>query len=167
MLKRLMVAAACIALALSTGAATARAHEKGEQSEQTIIRSRDFTIAKGQCSQLPANLEVKGVGLERTKTVVDEDEGGFTYSLSSTITGTATDNFDGKYTFRYQLRLKKPIPLPGVGIVIDTFQLTGTGAANGMSTFFRVRVTFDAGANPTDFAILEQSGNPFGGCDPL
>jgi hypothetical protein len=165
MRKQFMVAAACIALALSTGAANA--HEKGDESEQTVIQSRKFTIAKGQCSQLPANLEVKGVGLERTKTVVGEDESGVTYSLSSTITGTATDNFDGKYTFRYQLRLKKPIPLPGVGIVIDTFQLTGTGAANGMSTFFRVRVTFDAGANPTDFVILEQSGNPFGGCDPL
>jgi hypothetical protein len=165
MRKQFMVAAACIALALSTGAASA--HEKGDESEQTVIQSRKFTIAKGQCSQLPANLEVKGVGLERTKTVVDEDDGGVTYNLSSTITGTATDNFDGKYTFRYQLRLKKPIPLPGVGIVIDTFQLTGTGAANGMSTLFRVRVTFDAGANPTDFAILEQSGNPFGGCDPL
>jgi hypothetical protein len=50
--------------------------------------------------------------------------------------------------------------------VIDTFKLTGTGAANGMATFFRARVTIDSGANPIGFEILEQTGQP-SSCDPL
>jgi hypothetical protein len=173
MRKRLMVAAALMVLVPLAGAAAGLAHEN---SEQTVIKSRDFTIPKGQCSQLPADLEVKGLGLERTKTVVesadeggrhgDDDGGRITYSLLSRITGTATDNFGGKYTFSYELRLKRPIPLPGTGIIVDTFKLKGTGAADGMATFFRVRVTFDSGANPIAFELLEQTGQPFG-CDPL
>ena len=176
MLTRQIVAAAFVALGFSTGAATVRAHDKAEKSEQTVIKSREFTVPKGQCSQLPADLELRGLGLERTKTVVEsadqggghegDDDGRITYSLSSRITGTATDNFGGRYTFSYELRLKKPIPLPGTGIIIDTFKLTGTGAANGMATFFRARVTFDSGANPIAFELLEQTGDPFH-CDPL
>ena len=172
-----VVATAFIALGLSAGAGPALAHENAEKSEQTVIKSREFTIPMGQCSQLPADLEVKGQGLERTATVVESadeggkhegggDEGRITYNLLSRITGTATDNRGGRYTFSYLLRLKKPIPIPGVGIVIDTFKLTGTGAADGMSTFFRVRVTFDSGANPVAFELLEQTGDPFQ-CDPL
>jgi hypothetical protein len=175
MVKRLMVAAAFMLLVLSAGARVARAHEK---SEQTVIKSRDFTIPKAgrQCSQLPVGLVVKGLGLERTTTVVksadegdkhesDEAEVGISYSLLSRITGTATDNFGGTYTFSYQFALEKPVTLPGVGIVIDTFKLTGTGAADGLSTFLKGKATFDSAANPT-FEILEQSGQPFG-CDPL
>lgn len=174
LIKRLMAAAALMVLVPLAGAAGALAREK---SEQTVIKSREFTIPKGQCSQLPADLELKGLGLERTTTVVesadqggrhegDDDDGRITYSLLSRITGTATDNFGGRYTFSYELRLKKPIPLPGTGIIIDTFELKGTGAADGMSTFFRARVTFDSGANPIAFELLEQTGQPFG-CDPL
>ena len=174
MVKRLMVAAALMVFALSAGAGLALAHEK---SEQTVIKSREFTIPKGQCSQLPADLEVKGLGLERTKTVVesadeggkhagDNDDGRITYSLLSTITGTAVDNRGGTYTFSYQLRFTKASLIPGSGIATDNFKLTGTGAADGMSTFFRARVTFDSGANPVGFEILEQTGDPFQ-CDPL
>ena len=49
----------------------------------------------------------------------------------------------------------------GQGSPIDNFKLTGTGAADGMSTFFRARVTLDSGANPVGFEILEQTGDPF------
>jgi len=175
MLKRLMMAAAIVVIAVSAGAATARADEKGETSEQTVIKSRAFTIAKGQCSQLPGNVEIQGLGLERTTTRIEgrddpgEDEGrvSLSGSLLSRITGTATDNLGGRYTFSYQLRFTKPAPIPGSGIVVDRFKLTGTGLANGLSTFFRVRVTFDSGFTPIAFEVLEQSGNPFGGCDPL
>jgi len=170
------VATALMALAVSAGAGPLRAHEQREHSEQTVIKSREFTIPKGQCSQLPADLEVKGLGLERTKTEVEsadeggkhagDDDGRITYSLLSTITGTATDNFGGTYTFSYQLRFRKPSPIPGSGIATDNFRLTGTGAADGMSTFFRVRVTLDSGANPVGFELLEQTGDPFH-CDPL
>ena len=177
MARRPIVAAVLMVFALSAGAELALAHEK---SEQTVIKSREFTIPRGQCSQLPADLEVKGLGLERTKTVVesadergqhagDDDEGRIsriTYSLVSTITGTATDNRGGTYTFSYQLRFTKPSLIPGTGIATDNFKLTGTGAADGMSTFFRVRVTLDSGANPVGFEILEQTGDPFH-CDPL
>jgi len=174
---RVVVATALMALALSAGAGPLGAHDKGEKSEQTVIKSREFTIPEGQCSQLPADLEVKGLGLERTTTVVESadervkhagegDEGRITYSLSSTISGTATDNLGGTYTFSYQLRFKKPSLIPGSGIATDNFKLTGTGAADGMSTFFRARVTFDGGANPVGFEILEQTGDPFH-CDPL
>ena len=176
MLKRRMVAAAFMVLGLSAAAGAVLAHENAEKSEQTVIKSREFTIPKGQCSQLPADLEVKGLGLERTKTVVEsadegsrhegDDDGRITYSLLSRITGTATDSRGGKYTFSYLLRLKKPIPIPGSGIATDNFKLTGVGAADGMSTFFRVRVTFDSGANPVGFELLEQTGDPFH-CDPL
>jgi len=177
MLKRQMVAAACMVLGLSAAAGAVLAHENAEKSEQTVIKSRDFTIPRGQCPQLPADLEVKGLGLERTTTVVesadeggrhhgDDAEGAITYRLVSTITGTATDSRGGKYTFSYQLRFKKPIPVPGSGIAIDNFKLTGTGAADGMATFFRVRVTLDSGANPVAFELLEQTGDPFL-CDPL
>jgi hypothetical protein len=165
MWKRLTGSMAFVLVALSALSGSASARGDSEESAQTVIQSRKFTIAKGQCSQLPAGLEVQGVGLERTKTVVDDEDGGVTYSLSSTITGTATDNVGGTYTFRYQLRIR-PVRLPGSAIVTDTFSLTGTGAANGMSTFFRLRATLDAGANPTAFTFLEQTGNPFG-CDPL
>jgi hypothetical protein len=169
-----VVATALMTLALSAGAGPLGAHDTSEKSEQTVIKSREFTIPKGQCSQLPANVEVKGLGLERTTTVVESaaqgdkvhgDEG-VTYSLSSRITGTATDNFGGSYTFTYQLRFKNPSRIPGSGIATDHFRLTGTGAADGMSTFFRARVTFDSGANPVGFEILEQTGDPFH-CDPL
>jgi hypothetical protein len=174
LMKRLMVAAALMVLGPLAGAGAALAHEK---SEQTVIKSREFTIPKGQCSQLPADLEVKGLGLERTTTVVesadgggkhegDADDGRITFSLLSRITGIATDNLGGKYTFNYLLRFRKPAPIPGSGIAIDTFKLTGTGAADGMSTFFRARVTFDSGSNPIAFEILEEAGQPFG-CDPL
>jgi hypothetical protein len=171
MRQRLMVAAALMMIAPLGGAATGFFHEN---SEQTVIKSREFTVPKGQCPQLPADLELKGLGLERTRTVVESadqggrhgDDGRITYSLVSRITGTATDNFGGRYTFSYELRLKKPIPLPGVGIILDTFKLKGTGAADGMATFFRARVTFDSGANPIGFELLEQTGEP-SVCDPL
>jgi hypothetical protein len=171
MVKRLMVAAALMALVVSADTRVAYAHEK---SEDTVIKSRSFTIAAGQCSQLPPNLVLQGLGLERTTTEVEggddsRDEGGkagLRVSLSSKITGTATDNIGGTYTFSYQLSFKKPVPIPGSGIVIDNFKLTGDGVANGLATFFRARVTFDSGFNPIGFEILEQSGNPFG-CDPL
>jgi hypothetical protein len=174
---RVVVATAFMALALSAGAGPLGAHDKSEMSEQTVIKSREFTIPKGQCSQLPADVEVKGLGLERTTTVVESadervkhagegNEGRITYSLSSTITGTATDNLGGTYTFSYQLRFKRPSLIPGSGIATDNFKLTGTGAADGMSTFFRARVTLDSGANPVGFEILDQTGDPFH-CDPL
>jgi hypothetical protein len=175
--RRRMVAAALTVLVLSAGAATVRAHDTSRQSEQTVIRSREFTIPKGQCQQMPADLEVKGLGLERTTTVVesaheggkhadDGEDGRITYSLVSTITGTATDSRGGAYTFSYRLRFTKPSPIPGSGIITDNFKLTGTGAADGVSTFFRARVTLDSGANPVGFEILEQTGDPFH-CDPL
>ena len=169
-----VVATALMTLALSAGVGPLGAHDTSEKSEQTVIKSREFTIPKGQCSQLPANVEVKGLGLERTTTVVEsanqgdkvQGDDGVTYSLSSKITGTATDNFGGSYTFTYLLRFKNPSRIPGSGIATDHFRLTGTGAADGMSTFFRARVTFDSGANPVGFEILEQTGDPFH-CDPL
>ena len=68
----------------------------------------------------------------------------------------------------YQARLRKPVTLPGSGILIDTFKLTGTGAADGLSTLIRGRVPFDSAARPdfTKAEILEVSGQP-SGCDPL
>jgi hypothetical protein len=170
MFKRMLCASALAAIALAAGAGAARAHGDdgdGERSQQTVIRSRTFTIPKGQCSQLPANVEIQGLGLERTTTEIEGDrDGGLRGSLLSRISGTATDNVGGRYTFSYQLRLRKPAPIPGDGIVVDTFKLTGTGVADGFSTFFRVRVTFDSGFNPIAFELLEQSGDPFR-CDPL
>ena len=74
--------------------------------------------------------------------------------------------FGGSYTFTYQLNSRKPIPIPGSGIMIDNFKLTGTGVADGLSTFFRARATFDSGFNFIGGEILEESGTPFG-CDPL
>ena len=55
---RAVVATALMVLGRSAGAVFA--HENGERSEQTVIKSREVTIPKGQCSQLPAELEVKG-----------------------------------------------------------------------------------------------------------
>ena len=173
MLKRQTVAATLVVLAVSATVPTVRADDKGEASEQTVIKARAFTIPQGQCSQLPGNVEIQGVGLERTTTRIegddsreDEGRGGLRGTLLSRITGAATDNLGGHYTFSYELSLKKPTPIPGTGIVVDSFKLTGTGVANGLSTFFRVRVTFDAGFTPIAFELLEQRGMPFG-CDPL
>jgi hypothetical protein len=169
---RLARIAAALFVSAAAAGATLIASERGEQ---TVIRSRDFTIARGQCPQLPAGVEVKGLGLERTTTVVtganegdghQHDDDGLTYSLLSRIDGTATDNLGGTYRFSYLLRFRKPAQLPGTAIAVDTFELSGTGAADGMSTFIKVRVTLDSGANPVAFEILEQSGNPFQ-CDPL
>jgi hypothetical protein len=80
--------------------------------------------------------------------------------MEGPVTGTATDNFGGKYTFSYEFHFKKPAPLPGSGVVVDTFKLTGTGAADGLSTFFTARATFDSASNFTGVEILEQSGQP-------
>ena len=168
MLGRFMTAAALAAAAAAAGTTMVQAHDNdspGERSRQTVIVSRAFTIAKGQCSQLPADVEVQGLGLERTTTVAEEVDGRLTYSRLSTITGTATDNFGGRYAFEYHNRLRNA-PIPGSGIDVDTFKLTGKGPANGMSTFFRAKVTLDSGANPIGFEILEQNGDPFH-CDPL
>jgi hypothetical protein len=48
MFKRQMVAAAFMVLGLSAGAGAVLAHDNAEKSEQTVIRSRDFTIPRGQ-----------------------------------------------------------------------------------------------------------------------
>jgi hypothetical protein len=165
MFKGFSITTAMTVLALSMAPATMRAEDRGERSEQTVITSRTFTIPKGQCSQLPADVEIQGVGLERTKTVVTGETGRLGYSRISTITGTATDNFGGKYTFVYHNRLSDAT-VPGTGIDVDTFKLTGRGVANGMSTFFRLKATLDAGGNPIGFELIEQSGDPFH-CDPL
>ena len=103
---------------------------------------------------------------ERVRHAGDDDKGRITFSLLSTITGTATDNLGGTYSFSYQQRFKQPSPIPGSGILTDNFKLAGTGAADGMSTFFRARVTLDSGANPVGFELLEQTGDP-AHCDPL
>jgi hypothetical protein len=173
MIKRMFGAAALAGLALTAGAGAALAHDDGdgERSTQTVIRSRTFTIPKGQCSQLPADVEIQGLGLERAVTEIesrDEEDGRVSLRgrLLWRISGTATDNLGGRYNFSYQLRFTKPAPIPGQGVVIDTFKLTGTGVANGLSTFVRVRVTFDSGFNPVGFEVLEQTGDAFQ-CDPL
>lgn len=174
MMKRFVLAAGFAVVALMVGHSTVFAETPEERSEQTVIKSRSFTIPKGQCPRLPANLEVQGLGLERSTTVIQSGEGdagdgetaGLRGSFVTRISGTATDNLGGSYTFSYQLSSKRPIPIPGSGIVVDTFTLKGTGVANGLSTFFRARVTFDSGFNFVSGEILEQSGTPFG-CDPL
>lgn len=172
MVTQMRIAAGFAVCVLVAGAGIALANE---HVEQTIIRSRDFTIPSGQCPQLDAGLELKGLGLERTITVVESDQGNkpqhngeekLFYRLSSTITGTATDNLGGTYAFAYSLQIRRPVSVPGTGIVTDTFKLSGTGAADGMSTFIRAKVTLDSGANPIAFEILDQSGDPFQ-CDPL
>jgi len=174
MFRRGMVVVVCVLVAVSATATAALAHER---SEQTVIRSRDFTIARGQCTALPADLEIKGLGLERFTTVAEgardgerrgdaDDETAVSYSLGSRITGTATDSMGGQYRFLYKLTLRKPVILPGPGIITDAFTLSGTGQADGMSTFFRARVMFDSGGNPIAFELLDQTGDPFH-CDPL
>ena len=69
-------------------------------------RSSDRGISdrEGQCSQLPAGLEVKGLGSSvgpwsraRPKVASMRDDDDVTFSLLSRITGSATDNFGGKY----------------------------------------------------------------------
>ena len=173
-MKQIVGATALVVLALLVSQSTVAAEGTDERSEQTVIKSRSFTIPKGQCPRLPANVEVQGLGLERTTTVIqsgdgdDEDGGtaGLRGSFLTRISGTATDNLGGSYTFSYQLASRRPIPIPGSGIVVDTFTLKGTGVANGLSTFFRARATFDSGFNFINGQILEQSGTPFG-CDPL
>lgn len=167
MFNQLSVAAVMVVW-VSASAMTVAAHEK---SEQMVIKPREFTIPKGLCSQLPAGLEVKGLGIERAQTVVEsfqesgkhereDDDARISFNLSSRITGTATDNFGGQYTFKYELRFNRPIALPGSGVITDTFRLTGSGAADGLSTFFRARVTLDSGSTPIGFEILEQAGDP-------
>jgi hypothetical protein len=181
MVKRLMVAAAVAVLVVSAGVVAVRADDDGGKKD-TVVRPRTFTIAKGQCPALPGNLEIHGQGIERTKTKItigdgdeddadadddedgDENPGGVTFSISTRITGTATDNLGGRYKFSYRLRVKSPIP--GTGIAIDTFKLTGTGAANGLSTFFRASVTFDSNINVIGFEFLDTAGDPLH-CDPL
>jgi hypothetical protein len=163
MLKRTMAAGLAVAM-VAVAATITRADDQDERAQQTVIVSRTFTMPKGHCSQLPADVEVQGLGLERTTTVVTQADGRLAYTRLSTITGTATDNVGGTYTFFYQNRLNTKVP--GAGLDVDTFTLTGTGVASGMSTFFRAKVTVDSGANPIGFELIEQSGDPFT-CDPL
>ena len=171
MRNRLMCAAALI---LSAGAVASFAQR---DSDQVIIRQRDFTLPtdRGPCSQLPDGLVVQGRGTERTWIEIDNDgeddgddrgtkEGRPTQHVSTKITGTATDNHGGTYTFSYSNRFETP--LPGSGIMVDRFALKGKGAANGLSTFFRARVTADSTGNLISFEILRQSGDPFG-CDGI
>src|SRR5260370_33341551 len=132
-----MVATARLSLAMSAAAGRALAPVN---SVQTIIKARHLTIPIPlglMCSQIASGLVVTGLGLERTKTVVesadegdkhetDEDEDRVSYSFLSRITGTATDNFGGTYTFSYQVRLRKPVTLPGSGSLMPTSKLPGT-----------------------------------------
>jgi hypothetical protein len=174
-MKHVIAAAILAVAAVPAWQAGVAADGTGEHSEQTVIQSRTFTIPAGQCPQLPAHVEVKGLGVERTTTTIegpgdndDRGKSGVRGDLVSRISGTATDNVGGTYSFSYELRLKKPIPIPGTATVIDRFRLTGTGVANGLATFFRATTAFDSGFNPRfeTFQIIEQSGDPFL-CDPL
>jgi len=67
----------------------------------------------------------------------DADEGGVRIRVSSTITGTATDNLGNKYRFFYRNRFSGPFP--GTVMMTDVFTLTGRGPADGWSTFFRAK----------------------------
>jgi hypothetical protein len=169
---RTIVGTGFVVGALSAGAIAVHADEGNDRVEQTVIKPRSFTIPAGQCSQLPAGLEVQGLGLERTVTVVEGTASGddrLTFGFTAKIDGTATDSAGGQYRFSYQLRFQRAARLPGTGIVVDTFALTRAGMADTtsvVSTLFRAKVTLDAASNPVGFEILEASGDPFH-CDPL
>jgi hypothetical protein len=182
MAKRLMVLAALLVLALSADAVVTRAqhHDGG----RTVIRPASFTIPAGQCPQLPKNLVVTGTGVERLTIKMDSgDEGdaddddigdgdpgdGAKFSRLSKIAGMATDSLGGRYTFVYENRFKTPIP--GSGIMTDSFRLTGKGAANGLFAAFKARVTVDSTFdfdtfNVLDFQIIRHVGDSEH-CDPL
>ena len=165
-----LLCTALLALALSAAPAAASTHDDGGQ---TIVRPRTFTIPAGQCPTLPAGLAIQGQGTERTTITIgpgeadDDDEGDApTFRLNTRIVGTASDNAGGEYKFDYRLRVRSLEDDPAHGVAVDTFRLSGKGAANGLATLIRVNLTFDASFNPIVFDIVELQGNPFQ-CDPL
>jgi hypothetical protein len=165
MQKRLLLTIVLMMFGLAAGTAgAAGGPDDDNDTRQTIVRSRDFTIPAGQCPQLPAGLGLRGTGTEETTIRLRDGDDGPRISVETRISGTATDTDGATYRFAYRNRFSGPFP--GTVLVTDTFRLRGDGSADGLFTLFKARITLDAGMNLVAAEILETIGDPLV-CDPL
>jgi hypothetical protein len=167
MFRRIGVAAVVAVCAL---AGTAGALASGNST--TEVYPVEFTIAPGQCPNLPSDVEVRGKGVAKTTTTVSTGhDGKINLRVFTFISGTATDNFGGFYFFSYHNDLQSGVP--GTGWISDHFRLSGIGKASGLFSAFIARVALDENFELIDFVPTWSVGDPidFGTftplCDPL
>lgn len=151
---------AVAALVVAAGA-VAKGPQKGPKEHELV----EWTIPAGQCSYLPADLVLTGVGTSKTMDKVKtKSHGVMTENFRETVRGTATDNMGGHYTFHYVQTFKGSSP--GTGIVNDHFDLSGDGVANLLSEFV---INFEFGPDfiPTsEPEFIVTAGDPEN-CDPI
>jgi hypothetical protein len=166
MLRKLVVTA-IVALAVGA-AATAAVAAGGEQATVETFEA-SFTIAAGQCPQLPPDLEVSGVGQGHSTFITNQD--GTHVKVLTRIAGTASDSEGGQYRFSYHNNLVAT--LGGSGTVTDHFTIKGRGAAAGLHSQWAADIELDEQGGLVDFEFTEFIGDPFDlvtgapRCDPL
>lgn len=184
MLKRPVLTAALMVLALSAGVGAALADN---ESKETIVTPVENVTIEARCPQLPAGVApVTLQGTLRTTTEIEpadddahghENAGALEVSVRATATGTATDALGNHYTFFYRNTVSGEAP--GTGILRDSFRLEGHGPAAGLFASFKAKLTFgnvvgfDVLGAITDFVVISEVGNPIDFttftpiCDPL
>jgi hypothetical protein len=169
-LKRLVPAAVAAIVMLLPGTAQAK------RTERTIETApATFEIKSENCSMLPPGTTINGTGTLTSITWTTKRRGHRTVTNSSVAPGTATDQAGNQYTFLYsnQFRVSNTRARPRVysGIMVDVFQLQGTGPAT-LSNGFVANYTTDLGdlqrirpidafGDPIDFESVTAH------CDPL
>jgi hypothetical protein len=94
-------------------------------------------------------------------------QGKFHDQISTTITGTATDNQGGTYRFNYHnvTTFSPTVDFPFVVHITDHFNLVGNGAANNVHTFFNIALLV-TGPDSDEVISAHFHGDPET-CDPL
>ena len=150
----------------------------------SVTTDAPFTIAAGQCPNLPAGQSVSGTGKRTDVTTTTVRSNGSTYTtIDLRASGTATGSDGTKYTFYYGNFFAMDSPADGGKVkakMYDLFLLSKVHGASGyvLKNGFVWKWTFLAGADPfavwppTDFQKLLTFGDPISDlieahCDPL
>lgn len=102
----------------------------------------EFTLEAGVCPDLPADLSVDFTGTVHGHVHISTDARGVVHlNWPDTITGTAVDSDGNTYTFNYHnVAIVSDAGFPIELTIVDHFNLVGNGGANGLHTFFVVRL---------------------------
>ena len=149
---------------------------QAKRTERTIESAPvTFEIKSENCSKLPPGTTIKGSGTLTSTTWTTKRRGHRTVTNSSVAPGTATDQAGNQYTFVYsnQFRVSNTRRRSQVysGIMVDVFQLQGTGPAR-LSNGFLAKYTTDFG-DLQRFRPIDAFGDPIdfaagtARCDPL
>jgi hypothetical protein len=149
---------------------------RAKRTKRTIETSpAAFQIKSENCSQLAPGTTINGTGTLTSTTWTTKRRGRRTVTNTSVAPGTATDQAGNQYTFLYsnQFRVTNTRARPKVyrGVMIDVFQVQGTGPAtlsNGLVAHYKTDLgdlqrirPIDAFGDPYDFEANAAR------CDPL